>query len=101
MTITFRVGQGFDVHALVPGRRLVIGGVEIPFERGLLGHSDADVLLHAITDAILGAAGLGDIGAMFPDSDERHRDADSRDCCARPSSAHVRRAGGSKTSMRP
>lgn len=75
---TFRVGQGFDVHALVPGRRLVIGGVEIPFERGLLGHSDADVLLHAITDAILGAAGLGDIGAMFPDTDERHRDADSR-----------------------
>ncbi len=78
MTTTFRVGQGFDVHALVPGRRLVIGGVEIPFERGLLGHSDADVLLHAITDAILGAAGLGDIGSMFPDSDERHRDADSR-----------------------
>jgi 2-C-methyl-D-erythritol 2,4-cyclodiphosphate synthase len=75
---TFRVGQGFDVHALVPGRRLVIGGVEIPFERGLLGHSDADVLLHAITDAILGAAGLGDIGAMFPDTDDRHRDADSR-----------------------
>ena len=79
MTITFRIGQGFDVHALVPGRRLVIGGVEIPFERGLLGHSDADVLLHAITDAILGAAGLGDIGAMFPDSDERYRDADSRE----------------------
>ena len=78
MTITFRVGQGFDVHALVPGRRLVIGGVEIPFERGLLGHSDADVLLHAITDAILGAAGLGDIGALFPASDERHRDADCR-----------------------
>jgi 2-C-methyl-D-erythritol 2,4-cyclodiphosphate synthase len=76
---TFRVGQGFDVHALVPGRRLVIGGVEIPFERGLLGHSDADVLLHAITDAILGAAGLGDIGQLFPDSDERHRDADSRE----------------------
>jgi len=76
---TFRVGQGFDVHALVPGRRLVIGGVEIPFERGLLGHSDADVLLHAITDAILGAAGLGDIGQLFPDTDECHRDADSRD----------------------
>jgi 2-C-methyl-D-erythritol 2,4-cyclodiphosphate synthase len=75
---TFRVGQGFDVHALVSGRRLVIGGVEIPFERGLLGHSDADVLLHAITDAILGAAGLGDIGTMFPDTDERHRNADSR-----------------------
>jgi len=73
-----RVGQGFDVHALVPGRRLVIGGVEIEHDRGLLGHSDADVLLHAITDAILGAAGLGDIGRMFPDSDARYRDADSR-----------------------
>ncbi|MGZ8272916.1 MAG: 2-C-methyl-D-erythritol 2,4-cyclodiphosphate synthase [Burkholderiaceae bacterium] len=73
-----RVGQGFDVHALVPGRRLVIGGVEIPHERGLLGHSDADVLLHAITDAILGAAGLGDIGHLFPDTDTRYKDADSR-----------------------
>jgi 2-C-methyl-D-erythritol 2,4-cyclodiphosphate synthase len=73
-----RVGQGFDVHALVPGRRLVIGGVEIPHERGLLGHSDADVLLHAITDAILGAAGLGDIGHLFPDTDARFKDADSR-----------------------
>ena len=73
-----RVGQGFDVHALVPGRRLVIGGVEIPHERGLLGHSDADVLLHAITDAILGAAGLGDIGHLFPDTDARYKDADSR-----------------------
>jgi 2-C-methyl-D-erythritol 2,4-cyclodiphosphate synthase len=73
-----RVGQGFDVHALVPGRRLVVGGVEIPHERGLLGHSDADVLLHAITDAILGAAGLGDIGRLFPDTDARLKDADSR-----------------------
>jgi 2-C-methyl-D-erythritol 2,4-cyclodiphosphate synthase len=73
-----RVGQGYDVHALVPGRRLVIGGVEIPHERGLLGHSDADVLLHAITDAILGAAALGDIGRLFPDHDPRFRDADSR-----------------------
>ena len=73
-----RVGQGFDVHALVSGRRLVIGGVEIPHERGLLGHSDADVLLHAITDAILGAAGLGDIGHLFPDTDARYKDADSR-----------------------
>jgi len=72
-----RIGQGFDVHALVPGRRLIIGGVEIAHERGLLGHSDADVLLHAICDALLGAAGLGDIGRHFPDSDERHRDADS------------------------
>ncbi len=72
-----RIGEGWDVHALVPGRRLVIGGVEIPFERGLLGHSDADVLLHAITDALLGAAGLGDIGSHFPDTDERFRGADS------------------------
>jgi 2-C-methyl-D-erythritol 2,4-cyclodiphosphate synthase len=74
----FRVGQGYDVHALVPGRRLVIGGVEIPFGRGLLGHSDGDVLLHAITDALLGAAALGDIGKLFPDSDDRYRNADSR-----------------------
>ncbi|MBV6475824.1 MAG: 2-C-methyl-D-erythritol 2,4-cyclodiphosphate synthase [Rhodocyclaceae bacterium] len=73
-----RIGQGFDVHALVPGRKLIIGGVEIPFERGLLGHSDADVLLHAVTDALLGAAGLGDIGRHFPDSDARFKDADSR-----------------------
>ena len=73
-----RVGQGFDVHALVPGRRLVIGGVEIPHERGLLGHSDADVLLHAITDAVLGAAALGDIGRLFPDDDPAFRGADSR-----------------------
>lgn len=75
---TMRVGQGYDVHALVPGRKLVIGGVDIPYERGLLGHSDADVLLHAITDAILGAAALGDIGTFFPDSDEQWRGADSR-----------------------
>jgi 2-C-methyl-D-erythritol 2,4-cyclodiphosphate synthase len=73
----FRIGEGWDIHALVPGRKLVIGGVEIPFERGLLGHSDADVLLHAITDALLGAAGLGDIGRHFPDTDERFRGADS------------------------
>ena len=73
-----RVGQGFDVHALVPGRALVLGGVEIPSERGLLGHSDADVLLHAITDAILGAAGLGDIGQLFPDTDPAYNNADSR-----------------------
>ena len=72
-----RIGQGFDVHALVPGRRLMIGGVEIPYELGLDGHSDADVLAHALIDALLGAAGLGDIGAHFPDSDERWRDADS------------------------
>ncbi len=74
----WRVGQGFDVHALVPGRRLVIGGVDIAWSHGLLGHSDADVLLHAITDALLGAAALGDIGRHFPDSDPRWRGADSR-----------------------
>lgn len=73
-----RIGQGFDVHALVPGRRLVIGGVDIPFDKGLLGHSDADVLLHALTDALLGAAGLGDIGGHFPDTDARFAGADSR-----------------------
>jgi 2-C-methyl-D-erythritol 2,4-cyclodiphosphate synthase len=73
-----RVGQGFDVHALVPGRRLIIGGVEIPFERGLAGHSDADVLLHAVCDALLGAAGMGDIGTHFPASDARYQGIDSR-----------------------
>ncbi|MBK8073781.1 MAG: 2-C-methyl-D-erythritol 2,4-cyclodiphosphate synthase [Ramlibacter sp.] len=72
-----RVGEGWDVHALVPGRRLVIGGVQIPYDRGLLGHSDADVLLHAITDALLGAAGLGDIGTHFPDTDAQFGGADS------------------------
>jgi 2-C-methyl-D-erythritol 2,4-cyclodiphosphate synthase len=73
----FRIGQGFDVHALVVGRPLIIGGVTIPFERGLDGHSDADVLLHAVIDALLGAAGLGDIGRHFPDTDERYRGVDS------------------------
>jgi 2-C-methyl-D-erythritol 2,4-cyclodiphosphate synthase len=73
-----RIGQGFDVHALVPGRRLIIGGVEIPYEKGLQGHSDADVLLHAICDALLGAAALGDIGRHFPDSDPAYAGADSR-----------------------
>lgn len=75
-----RIGQGFDVHPLVPGRSLILGGVEIATTdgRGLLGHSDADVLLHAITDAILGAAGLGDIGRMFPDTESTYRDVDSR-----------------------
>ena len=73
-----RVGQGFDVHALVEGRKLIIGGVDIPHERGLLGHSDADVLLHAITDALLGAAALGDIGRHFPDTDPKWKGADSR-----------------------
>jgi 2-C-methyl-D-erythritol 2,4-cyclodiphosphate synthase len=73
-----RIGQGFDVHALVAGRKLIIGGVEIPFARGLEGHSDADVLLHAICDALLGAAGLGDIGMHFPDSDPHYGGIDSR-----------------------
>lgn len=73
-----RIGQGFDVHALVAGRRLVIGGVEIPYHLGLEGHSDADVLLHAICDALIGAAGLGDIGRHFPDTDARYEGADSR-----------------------
>jgi len=72
-----RIGQGWDVHALVPGRRLVIGGVHIPYHLGLLGHSDADVLLHAMIDAMLGAAGLGDIGTHFPDTDVRWKNADS------------------------
>ncbi len=74
----FRIGQGYDCHALVEGRRLVIGGVEISHSRGLLGHSDADVLLHAITDALLGAAGQGDIGRHFPDTDARFAGVDSR-----------------------
>ena len=65
----FRIGHGYDVHRLVPGRKLILGGVEVPFDRGLLGHSDADVLTHAVMDALLGAAGLGDIGKLFPDSD--------------------------------
>ena len=75
--MNFRIGEGWDVHALVPGRRLVIGGVAIDHAMGLLGHSDADVLLHAITDALLGGAGLGDIGSHFPDTDARFRGADS------------------------
>ena len=77
MSCNFRIGEGWDVHALVPGRPLVIGGVRIPHTHGLLGHSDADVLLHAITDALLGAAGLGDIGRHFPDTDARFAGADS------------------------
>ena len=75
--LPFRIGEGWDVHALVPGRPLIIGGVRVPHETGLLGHSDADVLLHAITDALFGAAALGDIGRHFPDTDERFRGADS------------------------
>lgn len=72
-----RVGTGYDVHRLVEGRRLIIGGVDIPHEKGLLGHSDADVLLHAICDALLGATGLGDIGRHFPDTDNRYKDMSS------------------------
>lgn len=92
MKVPFRIGQGFDVHALVPGRKLVIGGVHIPHDRGLLGHSDADVLLHALTDAVLGAAGLGDIGRLFPDTDPANAGADSR-VLLREAYAAVRRAG--------
>jgi 2-C-methyl-D-erythritol 4-phosphate cytidylyltransferase/2-C-methyl-D-erythritol 2,4-cyclodiphosphate synthase len=88
----FRIGQGWDVHALVPGRALLIGGVTVPFERGLLGHSDADVLLHAITDALLGAAALGDIGRHFPDTDARFAGADSR-VLLREALVRVRAAG--------
>ena len=75
--MNFRIGEGWDIHALVPERKLIIGGVDIPFHLGLLGHSDADVLLHAITDALLGAAALGDIGTHFPDTDARFNGADS------------------------
>jgi 2-C-methyl-D-erythritol 2,4-cyclodiphosphate synthase len=75
--MNIRIGEGWDVHALVPGRKLILGGVEIPHATGLLGHSDADVLLHAITDAVLGAAGLGDIGRHFPDTEAQFKGADS------------------------
>ncbi|MEZ5662122.1 MAG: 2-C-methyl-D-erythritol 2,4-cyclodiphosphate synthase [Burkholderiaceae bacterium] len=87
-----RIGEGWDVHALVPGRPLIIGGVQIPHGSGLLGHSDADVLLHAITDAVLGAAGLGDIGQHFPDSDDRFWGADSSQLLAE-AMRRVREAG--------
>jgi 2-C-methyl-D-erythritol 2,4-cyclodiphosphate synthase len=87
-----RIGQGYDVHALVPGRPLVIGGVTIPYDRGLLGHSDADVLLHAITDALFGAAALGDIGRHFPDTDKEFYGANSR-VLLRECVARVRKAG--------
>lgn len=84
MTITaaqmppFRIGQGYDIHALVSDRKLILGGVHIPSDKGLLGHSDADALLHALTDALLGAAGLNDIGQLFPDTDPQFKDLDSR-----------------------
>lgn len=87
-----RIGQGFDVHAFAAGRPLILGGEQIPFEFGLAGHSDADVLLHAITDALLGAAGLGDIGRLYPNSDPRWRGADSA-MLLRGAMAHVRQAG--------
>jgi 2-C-methyl-D-erythritol 2,4-cyclodiphosphate synthase len=89
-----RVGLGYDVHALVPGRRLMLGGVQIESAHGLLGHSDADVLLHAITDAILGAAGLGDIGRLFPDTEAKHKGADSLELL-RIAADRVRAAGWS------
>jgi len=92
MNFPFRVGQGYDVHALVTGRPLIIGGVTIPHTHGLQGHSDADVLLHAVTDALLGAAGLGDIGRHFPDTDPAYRGADSR-VLLRDAVAKVRAAG--------
>ena len=87
-----RIGQGFDVHALVSGRKLVIGGVDIPNEKGLDGHSDADVLLHSVCNALLGAAAMGDIGRHFPDTDARYQDADSR-MLLREVSALVQEAG--------
>lgn len=76
--MNFRIGEGWDVHALVADRKLILGGIEVPYHLGLLGHSDADVLLHAITDALLGAAGLGDIGTHFPDTDANFQGADSK-----------------------
>lgn len=90
--MSFRIGTGFDVHQLVPGRKLIIGGVDIPHDRGLLGHSDADVLLHAIADALLGATALGDIGKHFPDTDSAYKGADSR-VLLRSVVARVREAG--------
>jgi len=78
MTDSFRVGIGYDIHRLVEGRRLVVGGIELEHSKGLLGHSDADVVLHAVTDALLGAAGLPDIGDLFPDTDPAYKDVDSR-----------------------
>ena len=92
MTMPFRIGQGWDVHRLVEGRPLILGGVTIPFDKGLYGHSDADALLHAITDALLGAAGLGDIGRHFPDTDAAFKGADSR-ALLREACARVQRAG--------
>ncbi|MGA8535728.1 MAG: 2-C-methyl-D-erythritol 2,4-cyclodiphosphate synthase, partial [Candidatus Tumulicola sp.] len=91
-TMTMRAGHGFDAHRLVAGRKLVLGGVEVPFERGALGHSDADVVAHALADALLGAAALGDLGERFPDTDARWKDADSMELLAACAGA-VRDAG--------
>ena len=91
--LPFRVGQGFDAHRFAEGRRLVLGGVDVPFDRGLEGHSDADVLTHAVTDALLGAMALGDLGAHFPPGDPRFRDADSLDLL-REAKRLAREAGG-------
>jgi len=99
--VPFRIGQGFDVHALVPGRPLIIGGVTIPFERGLLGHSDADVLLHTLTDAILGAAGLGDIGRISPTPTRASRAPTPACCSARRRRRCGRPAGRPSISMPP
>ena len=93
---SLRVGQGYDVHRLTEGRPLILGGVTIPWERGLLGHSDADVLLHAVMDALLGAAAMGDIGKLFPDNDPRYRGADSRALLREV----VRRLGEGETAFR-
>lgn len=94
MSMDFRVGHGYDVHRLAEQRRLILGGVEIPYERGLLGHSDADVLTHAVMDALLGAAGLGDIGRLFPDNDPAYEGADSiellKQVCAKVSDTGYR-----------
>ena len=87
-----RIGHGYDVHKFVEGRRLILGGVDIPYDKGLLGHSDADVLLHAISDSLLGAAALGDIGKLFPDTDEKYKDADSL-VLLRQVGIHLRTAG--------
>ena len=87
-----RIGQGFDVHRIVAGRKLIIGGVTIPFDKGLEGHSDADVLIHAVCDALLGAAALGDIGRHFPDTDPKYKNADSR-ALLREVASKVKQAG--------
>lgn len=93
-----RIGHGYDVHRLVEGRPLILGGLEIPYEKGLLGHSDADVLLHAVMDALLGAAAMDDIGALFPDTDPRYKDADSAELL-REVSARLADAGYSVSNI--